>query len=186
MIYSTQIHQLLIFAMFAHSFSLSHPTHENYIFVLNHLRVHCFLPLNTLCIFLKNTDIHLYNHGQLSKSGNFTWIHYYYLTYRPRANFTVSPYCPVQQFSPGWDPTQDHIAFSFPISLVSFNLDQFLLRLLPFMTDIFEEYRFFICRMFLNLGLSAISSWWDSGYTFWKESFLRTVVVFQGIVLGDT
>lgn len=63
----------------------------NYIFFLNHLRVHCPLPLNSLCIFPKNKDTHFDNHVHLSKSEIFTLIPYYYFIYRSYPNSTSCP-----------------------------------------------------------------------------------------------
>lgn len=108
-----------------------------------------------------------------SELGNLTLISYYYLICNPHAHFANCSnnwQCPVQQsYSPHPELNQGSCrTFSYHVSLVSFNLEQFLRHSLPSWLDTFEEYCTgqFLRRMSLTLGLSDVSSELDSGYAF--------------------
>lgn len=147
-----------------------------------------FYPLILQCRFPKNKDILLHNFClvQLSNSRNLTLIQYYsYFSFVNCPNNKLKKLFPFSQGS--------HIALSCHVSLVFFNLEQFLAFLYPSWHWHFlctqATFSFFFLflllsfsssstlRVLLILALSRVSSWLDSGYMCLAWIYLPELII---------
>ena len=145
-----------------------------YITFLNHLRIsswHCTpSPSNTSVSISKKMRPSFYIIiVQLSKRRNWTFIQYHQLIHNPNANSVRSSN---NVLYPG-----THSAFSRHISLVSFELEQFLshslsLRVLflSLTLTFLKSTGHLFCRSLLDLRLSDVSSWLDLSDEFLAET----------------
>ena len=140
---------------------------------LNHLRKSCWLctPSNYLSVyFLKmRPSFYIIRVQLLSKPGNWTFIQHHRLIHYPNSNFIHFPH---NVLLPG-----TRSAFSCHISLVSFELEQFLshslslhVLFLSLTLTFLKSTDHLFCRRLLDLGLSDVSSWLDLSDEFLAET----------------
>ena len=81
----------------------------------------------------------------------------------PDARFTAGP----------------HIAFNFPMSLVTFNLEWFPSPTLSLMILTFlEKTDYLFCSHLFNLFFPDVPSWFDSGHALFQKCYVNDAVLF--------
>lgn len=124
----------------------------------------CRYTLFSLSLNISGSNFLLHNHCiviKLTEFNMYTLLHNFHCIYKI---CQLSQWCSLEEFfllisrsNPG--SNWSHVAFSYVVSLVSFNLEHFL-RLSLSWIDILEEYKLVVLQNALRLGLSHLSSWW--------------------------